>query len=37
MYFLVLEILSGSVLAALAVQLMVNGLEDLPIIAVCVH
>jgi hypothetical protein len=37
MYFLVLEILSGSFLAALAIQLMVDGLEDLHIIAVCVH
>jgi len=37
MYFLVLETLSGIFLAALAVQLMVNGLEDLLIIAVWVH
>ena len=37
MYFLVLETLSGIFLAALAVQLMVNGLEDLHIIAVWVH
>jgi hypothetical protein len=34
MYFLMLETLSGIFLAALTVQLIVNGLEDLPIIAV---